>query len=249
VSIPQLRSILEEERELSSLESAALRLGVPCLAVQSLITAGFFDGRHYSQQALGGGVHKASLDLFIDRLRRRVRVGPPACEMITLQQAAVHLGSPLSNPWPVLMKTVLDGNANAFPGPNAGSVASGITISLWSIDHLERVADPWPSDQQDHISHQDACRLLAIDPTVLYTLIREGHLPRAMTLFNVQSFAASNVLTPELYRRVRSRGHDVPMRVVARSLRDRGVSPSGSKSRLVWSRSDAEAALDQIFTK
>jgi hypothetical protein len=252
VSVHELASVIASDAELVSTEKAAARLGIPGLAVVSLCLSGPLEfGVDNEGSTVRQAVSRSSLNALVHGLECRVIGSTPPARALTLSAAAVHLGSPVTNPWPELLDAILQGRLNAWETKSAGAAASRIYVVLDEAKSQVCRSAPWAEAAPDLVvSHQDAARLLGTNVTTFYALLDAGKVPRRPMLSDVQEFATENVLTSELVATLGNSGPVMHPRNVVRLLCDHGVNPvtppGRLKNRLAWPRAQAEAALADI---
>lgn len=252
VSVEELSAVIASDAELVSVEKAAARLGLPGLAVVALCVSGPLEfGVDNEGNILRQAVSRSSLNALVHSLECRVTRSTPPARALTLSAAAVHLGSPATNPWPEILDAIRHGRLNAWQTDTPRAAACSIYVVLAEAESQVCSAATWDEAACDPVvSHQDAARLLGTNVATFYALLDAGKVPRRPQLSNLQSFARENALTSELVATLGKSGPVMHPRNVVRLLCDREVSPvtpSGRlKNRLAWPRAQAEAVLADI---
>ncbi|MGN6304200.1 MAG: hypothetical protein ACTHNH_05250 [Mesorhizobium sp.] len=252
VSVPRIAAIIAADAELVSVESAASRLGLPGLAILSLVEDGLLrKGVNHEGQHVAKTVARCSIDELIRTLDERLCHSAPPPRVLSLFSAAILLGSPRSNPWPDLLQLVIRKKVTAWKRRLQGPVSSCIAVNLNEIEDRISLKRPWACKGDATISHRDAIRLLGTNGMVLYALFDAGILPRKLLLSHLQAFSSSNVLTGELLDQLTARDISTVPYALIQHLQKRGLHATSVKRGLVrrwiWPRAKAEAAIGHIL--
>ncbi len=253
--VAQVERFAAERADLMPASTAAIRLGLPSVAVAGLAQAGMIrrlDGPVLKMVVGDVYYARSSVEALVSDLLERARTGTaPRSGSIRLSKAAKRLGGG-QQPWPAILAAIVAGDlaVHLVPGDNAALTTQ---VGIVGMEAIVRVVNasgaPPPVDAagNDRINRSEAAALLGTHEPMVGALVAHGLLPSSGHAYcslrraDVEAFRAAFVLGGELARTMGVRKRDV--RTV---LEARGVMPVASamaKGGLVWRRETVTALL------
>lgn len=249
-----LDELFSQRAELLPATSVGAALYVPTPALASIAEAGML-ACVADPLCLPPGQYfrKRRVDEMAAGLMSKLRADSLSDSRLSLIEAAFLLGSPASNPWASLVALVIEGR---LPAWNRKAAGLANRVMLASADAVREAVAPRPWTDRDHgqtLTNLDVMLLLGIaTPSNAVTLTRNGVLPKAPRLRDVQAFATKYMLTQELAKKLAARQVCSNLRAAASTLISQGVHPvtrltHKTLSLLLWDRAQVEAFLHDRF--
>lgn len=242
VSRSEVEAVVRAKTAFVSAASASNKLGLPIAVLQSLDAAGVLRASASPMGLAPGSYYlKDSVEGFLDQLHCRADPNLARTDLVSLRRAALLAGSPRKNPWPALLKGVLEGQLDLVSRGSGQSPLGRYCVAEDTISRISAEALPWPEPADfPPLTRADIGFLLDLPTPTVYALIQDGILSTRPTLGEVQMFHGEFVMSSEAARILSGR-EDVVDWDASSFLSCSGLKPAYTttyKMRRVWRRSE-----------
>ncbi|MBB3952504.1 hypothetical protein [Aureimonas jatrophae] len=244
--LENVRTIVEEARDLQSASDLGARWGVPTWEVELLSRHGHVTAaRGPGVLLLGKGTFYtgASVQAAETALSALVMAGIPTADTVTLGAAADAFRRELGQPLISIASAVLCGDIEAWQGTDGG-ILSGLLVSASLAPANINVRHS--RTREVGLTQGEAAALLHASAVTVSELVAAGLLAPPLTLSGLETFSRRFALTTEVHMMDGARTRGLRLRDVPGYLQSRGIAPChefGSRGKLLWERETVTCVL------
>ncbi len=240
--------VLERRNHYLPRIEAAKSLGIPAVAINSLIRANHLD-EEADPIGLAPGRYllRSSVEHLTVRLARGASPTTVPDGAISIAKLATLMGAPILNPWPSLFSLRAEEQIPAWD-VNGGCWTQRIMFA--SLVDVRNKVQPieWDGSDFQKLTTRDAALLIGTHFPVIYSIINMGLLPRDITLESLQEFSRTHMWTWQALWEIAEHRKCPAAEVGRNELLAMGIRPSAEirdKKLRLWNRQEVMASLDR----